>query len=150
MHPEIKIIQDIQTPFFNKIAIALDFSVNDEKLITYALGQGNKNSEYYLIHVVESVSAILLGKDSNDYETKKDSERLSFYVKQLEANGQTAEGYLGFNHRAAEIVRLVKQLNADMLILGAHRHTGIKDILYGETVNSVRHELQIPILIVNV
>ena len=150
IHPEIKIIQDIQTPFFNKIAIALDFSVNDEKLITYALGQGNKNSEYYLIHVVESVSAILLGKDSNDYETKKDSERLSFYVKQLEANGQTAEGYLGFNHRAAEIVRLVKQLNADMLILGAHRHTGIKDILYGETVNSVRHELQIPILIVNV
>jgi manganese transport protein len=150
IHPETKIIEDIKPPVFNKIAIALDFSVNDEKLITYALGQGNKNSEYYLIHVVESVSAILLGKDSNDYETKKDYERLSFYVKQLEANGQTAEGYLGFNHRAAEIVRLVKQLNADMLILGAHRHTGIKDILYGETVNSVRHELQIPILIVNV
>ena len=36
-----------------------------------------------------------------------------------------------------------------MLILGAHRHSGLKDYLYGETVNSVRHELQIPVLIVN-
>ena len=56
----------------------------------------------------------------------------------------------GFNHRAAEIVRLVNALNADMLIMGAHRHTGIKDIIYGETVNTVRHDIKIPILIVNV
>ena len=137
-------------PVFSVIAIALDFSDNDEKLIAYGLGQGNKNSRYFLLHVVESASAILLGKDSNDYETKKDTERLVFYVKQLEQMGVTAEGYLGFNNRAAEIVRLVTELKADMLIVGAHRHTGIKDIIYGETVNTVRHELKIPILIVNV
>ena len=72
------------------------------------------------------------------------------YVNQLSNMGLIAEGYLGFNHRAAEIVRLVKALNADMLILGAHRHTGLKDIIYGETVNTVRHEINIPVLIVNV
>ena len=150
IHPEINAVKELVPPVFSVIAIALDFSDNDEKLIAYGLGQGNKNSRYFLLHVVESASAILLGKDSNDYETKKDTERLVFYVKQLEQMGVTAEGYLGFNNRAAEIVRLVTELKADMLIVGAHRHTGIKDIIYGETVNTVRHELKIPILIVNV
>jgi manganese transport protein len=36
-----------------------------------------------------------------------------------------------------------------MLVVGAHGHTGLKDFIYGETVNSVRHELKIPVLVVN-
>lgn len=143
-------LQEIQQPVFNHVAVALDFSENDEKLISFALGQGNPVSRYYLIHVVESASASLLGKDSNDYETQKDTERLNTYVKQLKEKGYDAECRLGFNRRSTEIVRIVKEIKADMLILGAHRHTGLKDILYGETVNSVRHELPIPVLIVNV
>jgi manganese transport protein len=150
IHRGDNVLQQIQKPAFNHIAVALDFSVHDEKLISYALGQGNINSRYYLVHVVESASASLLGKDSNDYETKKDAERLNIYVQQLQEKGYAAEAKLGFNRRSAEIVRLVKETGADMLILGAHRHTGLKDILYGETVNSVRHELHIPVLIVNV
>jgi len=150
IHPDIPAINKLVPPLFSKIAIALDFSENDEKLIAYGIGQGNKNTHYFLIHVVESASASILGTDSNDYETKKDTERLDYYVKQLEKQGFIAEGYLGFNQRAAEIVRLVTKLNAEMLVVGAHRHTGLKDIIYGETVNTVRHELKIPILIVNV
>ena len=150
IHPEANMVKELVPPVFNNIAIALDFSENDEKLIAFGLGQGNSNTQYFLIHIVESVSATLYGKDSNDYETIKDKERLSLYVGQLSQRGLIAEGYLGFNHRAAEIVRLVNALKADMLILGAHRHTGLKDIIYGETVNTVRHEINIPVLIVNV
>jgi len=150
IHSGDNTIQVIQKPAFNHIAVALDFSENDEKLISHALGQGNPGSRYYLIHVVESASASLLGKYSNDYETQKDAERLDTYVKQLKEKGFYAEAQLGFNRRSTEIVRIVKETGADMLILGAHRHTGLKDILYGETVNSVRHELPIPVLIVNV
>lgn len=149
IHPETKIIADITPPVFNKIAVALDFSVHDEKLIAYALGQGNTESKYILIHVVESASASLLGKDSNDYETQKDLERLELYAEELQKQGHAAEAVLGFNRRSSEIIRIVKQSEADMLILGAHRHSGLKDYLYGETVNSVRHELLIPVLIVN-
>ncbi len=150
IHPETIAIKELVPPVFNKVAIALDFSENDEKLIAYGLGQGSPTAEYFLIHVVESASASLHGQHSNDYETQKDAERLASYVKQLQQRGIIAEGHLGFNKRTTEIVRLVNQVQADMLIVGAHRHTGIKDMLYGETVNTVRHELKIPILIVNV
>jgi manganese transport protein len=56
---------------------------------------------------------------------------------------------MGFGDRAKEIVRLVKKAGAEMLVIGAHGHTGIKDIIYGETINTVRHELKIPVLVVS-
>jgi manganese transport protein len=148
IHPEMeKIILDI--PKYNKIAVALDFSENDKKLISYAIGQGNANTEYILLHVVESASAKMWGSTSYDYETRKDKKQLDTYVDQLKTEGFKAMNLLGFKNRSKEIVRLVKESKADMLVVGAHGHTGIKDLIYGETVNSVRHELKIPILMVS-
>jgi manganese transport protein len=91
----------------------------------------------------------LWGNQSNDYETRKDQSQLDNYIKQLKENGLKATGKLGYKNRSKEIVRLVKENKADMLVVGAHGHTGVKDLIYGETINSVRHELQIPILMVS-
>jgi manganese transport protein len=98
--------------------------------------------------VVESVSAKLWGSQSYDYETKKDKMQLDSYVDQLKQNGFQATSLLGFKNPAKEIVRLVKESDADMLVVGAHGHRGIKDLIYGQTVNTVRHELKIPVLMV--
>lgn len=150
MHADLHIIKELAIPQFKRIAIALDFSENDEKLLAFALGQGKQETAYVLVHIVESASAKLHGKESDDYETRKDKERMDFYVNFLRKKGHTTEGYLGFRNRAREIARIVKDVDADMLVLGAHGHTGLNDFIYGETVNSVRHELKIPVLIVNV
>jgi manganese transport protein len=150
MHPDLEVINQLTIPEFKIIAIALDFSEKDQKLLSFAIGQGKENTRYVLVHVVESASAKLLGTDSDDYETRKDKERMDWYVSQLQQRGYLVEGHLGFRNRAKEIVRIVKELNADMLVAGAHGHTGLKDFIYGETVNTVRHELKIPVLIVNV
>lgn len=136
-------------PTYNKIAIAIDFSANDPKLIAHALGQAKNHTSFILIHVVESVSASIYGNESDDLETRKDKEKLNDYVSQLIAKGFAAEGKLGFKHRSKEIVRIVKDSKADMLVIGAHGHSGLKDIIYGETTNAVRHELSIPVLVVN-
>lgn len=148
MHPEPNRTPDIVIPSFNTIAIALDFSSNDEKLLSFALGQGKPNTRYHLIHIVESASAKLLGDKSDDYETRNDKEQLDTYVQYLRERNFNATGTLGFRSRTKEIVRIVKENQADMLVMGAHGHTGFKDFIYGETVNIVRHELKIPVLIV--
>ena len=150
MHPDAKSIGDLLIPHFNKIAVALDFTENDKKLIAYALGQGRENTTYLFIHIVESASAKLLGKESDDFETRKDNEHMEFYIQSLKERGLEAQGFIGFKNRAKEIIKIVVEQKADMLVLGAHRHTGLKDFIYGETINTVRHELQIPVLVVNV
>lgn len=149
MHPDVAGLQNLTIPSYKKIAVALEFSDHDEKLLGSAIGQGKSDTEYVLIHVVESTSARLLGDESDDYETTKDEERLEFYIQQLSQRGFPATGKLGFKTRTKEIVRIVREEGAGLLVIGAHGHSGIKDWIYGETINSVRHELNIPVLIVN-
>jgi manganese transport protein len=149
LHPEAVSLQTLSIPTYKRIAIALDFSENDPKLLSHALGQGTNNTSYVLIHIVESVPARIYDNESDDLETEKDKDHLIFYSEQLKERGIDAEPLMGFGGRSKEIVRLVKKANADMLVIGAHGHTGIKDIIYGETVNTVRHELKIPVLVVN-
>ena len=48
--------------FIKKLPWRLDFSENDLKLIIHAIGQGNKNTSYVLIHVVESAACQVIGK----------------------------------------------------------------------------------------
>lgn len=149
VHPQSGSLLDLKAPVFKHIAIALDFSAHDEKLLAYAIGQGGKESDYLLIHVVESASARMLGQESDDYETRRDQERLDLYKATLEQKGFNSTTRLGFRNRSREIARIVKEEQADMLVIGAHGHSGLKDFIYGETVNTVRHELKVPVLIVN-
>lgn len=81
---------------------------------------------------------------------RKTGERIASFVQQLKERGFKAEGKLGFRDRAKEIVKFVRENDADLLVVGSHGHTGVKDLIYGETVNTVRHELQIPILMVGI
>ena len=149
MHPDIPTLQNIEVPVYKKIAVALDFSENDIRLLGAAIGQARQDTHFILIHVVESPTAIMLGKETADYETQKDKEKLDLFVTQLKEKGFEAEAILGFRNSAKEIIRIVKEENADMLVLGAHGHTGLKDFIYGATINTVRHELKIPVLIVH-
>jgi manganese transport protein len=149
LHGQGNIPAKLEIPKFRNIAVALDFSPKDEKLLAFAVGQGGPESNYILIHVVESASARMLGKQSDDLETRTDQERLNSYQQTLEKNNYSAVTRLGYINRTKEIVRIVKEEQAEILVIGAHGHTGLKDFIYGETVNTVRHELKIPVLIVN-
>jgi manganese transport protein len=149
MHATKSTLENIALPKFSTIAIALDFSKNDERLISYALGQGNTKTQLVLIHVVESATAKIYGKQSADYETQKDTKRLNEYQAILQAKGYECSIALGYRNRVSEIVRMVKEANADLLVIGAHGHKGLKDYLYGQTIDGVRHQINIPVFIVN-
>jgi manganese transport protein len=149
LHGEEKLLQNLEIPQANCIAVALDFSNLDEKLIAYALSQGHNHACYVLMHIVETVAAKYSGEAADDYETRNDQERLDLYAQQLRDLGYEVRTALGYTNRIDEIIRIVKTEKADMLVLGAHRHSGIKDYIWGATVDQVRHRLPIPVLIVS-
>ena len=150
LHSDVALLDAIDAPVFDRIAVALDFSADDAKLIAHALGQGHSRTHYLLIHVVESATTRLMEKETDDLEARRDQDRLDHYVAQLAEKGITATAVLGFNERAKEIARIARDNHADMLVIGAHGHSGLKDILYGQTVDAVRHEVRMPVLVVNV
>jgi len=131
------------------IALALDFSEMDRIIIANAFRQASPNSRFVIIHVVESAGAKIWGKQTADIETIQDTERLDNYVQQFKDIGKMATAHLGYRNRTSEIARICKETNAELLILGAHGHRGVLDLVYGQTIERVRHIVHIPILVVN-
>lgn len=132
---------------FHKIAVALDYSDKDKKVLQYAIQLARPETTFVLLHVVESVSARMMGDQAKDYETIKDQEQMDKYVALLKENNYNVQGELGFKNRTKEIARIVKENNCDLLIVGSHGHKTIKDWLLGETINSVRHMIEVPVFI---
>jgi nucleotide-binding universal stress UspA family protein len=48
---------------------------------------------------------------------------------------------------ASEIIRAAQTEHADLVAMATHGHRLVKDILLGATVNKVRHELKVPVLL---
>ncbi|HET7819339.1 MAG TPA: Nramp family divalent metal transporter [Bacteroidia bacterium] len=133
---------------YNKIAITVDFSLADSNAVKEALGQGGRKAHYVLIHVVETAGALLMREDISDHETTADAKSLNHYAEQLRKIGVSVSVKLGYGNPKISIPDLVKEENADLLVMGAHGHGKLKDIAYGTTLEAVRHSLKIPVMIV--
>ncbi len=133
---------------FKKVAITVDFGVHDEGTIQHALSLGGKNAAYYIIHVVESAAARQHGEEVMDTETLQDFAFIKSYAKDLNDAGYDASYLMGYGNRAENIAKLIKENGADLLVIGAHGHRGIKDLIFGSTVDAVRHLINIPIMVV--
>lgn len=134
---------------YKNIGITTDFSENDIKIIRNAIMQGGKEAIYTFIHVVETAAARYHGKNVMDYETKMDEENLLKLKSELEKLGYQADYCIGFGKPSVAISKIVEEKNIDFLVMGAHGHKGLKDFIFGTTVDAVRHRIKIPVLIIN-
>lgn len=141
-------ISDIELVNYSHIGVAIDFSSNDRASIKHALMQGGKKANYILIHVVETAGARYHGTQVMDYETQSDFTNMQQYVTALEELGYKSESRIGYGSRAYAIANVVKTENIDFLVMGSHGHKAVKDLIYGTTVDTVRHLVNVPVLVV--
>jgi len=147
-HSNISAPKNVIKPNLNKITLALDFTEIDNSVIQHALALGNKDTQYQFIHIVESATAIVYGEDTNDYETSSDKKVLENYAASIQKLGYNVTSNLGYGSPKKAIPILVNDFNSDVLVLGSHGHKWFKDLLFGTTINAVRHQVKIPVLIV--
>lgn len=141
-------IDNIEKISYTRIGITVDFSKNDRNTIRHALIQGGKQAHYHLIHVVETAAARYYGDSALDYETQSDTENLQKYCDDLAGLGYECTPHIGYGGTVQAIVAITKENDLQLLVMGAHGHKGLKDLILGTTVNSVRHKVSIPVLIV--
>lgn len=147
-HGEALEIGELEQVEYKKIGITVDFSKNDRNTFRHALIQGGKTADYYLIHIVETAAAKFHGEKVLDHETQSDTDNLEKYQQNLKDLGYQAHIEIGYGTAAKAISELVKAKNLDLLVMGAHGHKGISDLIFGTTVDTVRHNVNIPIMIV--
>jgi manganese transport protein len=143
--PELK-IETLEN--YCKIAISVDFSKSDNKAISKAIQLGGKEVHYVLIHVLESTNAVVYGEDAFDMEREQDYHLLLKYANQIKVMGYDCDVALGFGNPKSSIPYLVTKYGCDMLVMGTHGHRTVKDILLGTTIEQVRHQISVPLVLV--
>ena len=138
----------IGTPY-GHVAVALDFSGRDAEILREAVRfLGTNRPAVALMHVVESAPAGFHGADSGDAESQQDAARLEAWAAELRTLGFAATTHLGSGRPVPELVRLIGETHADLVILGAHGHGFIKDLLLGTTADRLRHRVDAHVLVV--
>ncbi|MGZ6519995.1 MAG: universal stress protein, partial [Bacteroidia bacterium] len=136
------------TKKYKRIAVTVDFSSSDSKAISNAFTQGGNIAEYILIHIVETAGARMMGQEIDDLETVSDKINLEKYKTELESKGFIVHTKLGFGNPKKSIPEIVNNCDCDLLVMGAHGHRGLKDLVFGTTLDAVRHNVKVPVLIV--
>lgn len=147
-HGEAIELPNLQPKHYKRIAICVDFSKGDLNAIEFGVSLKSKDSEIFLIHITESTVAKVSDKIISDFETHHDQLQLANYVEQLKAQHIKAQAHIGYGLPKKVIPQMVNNLKVDLLVMGSHGHNSFMDIIYGETISAVRHQVNCPVLIV--
>ncbi len=138
-----------EEPRYRSVGVALDYGQTDAKVLSHARGMARQHhAVLYLFHVVEGVSGQLYGKRAYDDEARSDLERLESIARQIRESGVEVHAALGFGRVPEQVIRLARENHIDVLVMGGHGHRGLQDILFGASISEVRHQLSIPVLVV--
>src|SRR5580658_1925641 len=141
---------NLPAPMYRRILVPLDHSSRDRAAIAHAAYLGRlHHATLYLVHVEEGATSRLFGSLASDAEVHAGEEYFHGIVASLAQQNILAE--LTVTHGSSpkdEIVKLAREIRPDLIVMGAHGHRGVKDLVFGNTINGVRHEVDAPLLVV--
>jgi manganese transport protein len=136
---------------YTKILVALENGRADATLLPHvaklAMGVG---AELLLLHVADGWAARNFEqlKLAESQEMREDSDYLEKTAAGLRAQGLRVDTLLALGSPPAEIVKIAASSNCDLIAMASHGHKLIGDLLYGSTIDKVRHETRVPLLVV--
>ena len=134
---------------YRHVGVAIDYGEMDAKVLSHARVLTKLHgADLTLFHIVEGVSGQIYGKRAFDDEARTDLEYLESIARSIAQSGIEVHAALGFGRVPEQIIRLARENNIDVLVMGGHGHRGLKDILFGASISEVRHQLTIPVLVV--
>src|SRR2546427_5210814 len=83
-------------------------------------------------------------------EMKEDRAYLEKRSRELATEGFSCEAVLALGEPSDEIIKLAREKNVDLVAMTTHGHRFVSDILYGATADKVRHEVDVPVLLLKV
>jgi manganese transport protein len=142
--------QELASLAYRRILVPLDHTDLDRQALSHAAAMAKMHgARLYLLHVEEGVTSQVYGPLSSTAEVEAGEHYLERIAETLRAEGVEVE--TAIVHSATprrEIVRYAEEVRPDLVIMGAHGHGHLKDLVLGNTIDPVRHELHVPLLIV--
>jgi nucleotide-binding universal stress UspA family protein len=135
---------------YSRILVAVENSPADDTILTHVRKLAVlTGAELLLVHVADGWAARHFDelKLRESEEMKADREYLDRIALDLAAVPLQVSTQLAMGDPATELIRLVTEWRADLIAMSTHGHRFVNDLLRGTTVNRVRHEVRIPVLL---
>ncbi len=128
------------------IIIALNGKLVFDKIMEWI--EGGAPLLLTLVHVVDSAPAQVYSNDVYDEHTRDDEQYLLEIATEVRALEVAVEIALPHGDPSEELIDFAVADKVDMLVMGSHGHRLLSDLLWGETVDPVRHQVEIPVMVV--
>jgi nucleotide-binding universal stress UspA family protein len=136
---------------YQKILVALENSRADETLLPHIAELAKLHgSELLLVHVADGFVARNYNQLSlmESDEMKEDQAYLEKSAGVLRQRGLNVDTFLALGDPAQGILKAAQDRQCDLIAMTAHGHRLLGDLLFGSTINEVRHKAQVPVLLV--
>jgi manganese transport protein len=135
---------------YHRILVPLDHTELDRKALSHAAAMAKMHgAKLFLLHVEEGVTSRVYGPLSSTAEVEAGEHYLERIAETLRADGIEVETAIVHAPRpGSQIVHYALEIQPDLIVMGAHGHRRLKDLIFGNTITPVRHELRVPLLIV--
>jgi manganese transport protein len=148
--PGAAVAADLPAPVYRRILVPLDHSDRDRAAVAHAAAMARLHgATIHLLHVEEGATSQLFGPSASDAEVHTGERYFHDIVEALTRGGLKAELMVAYGRNPRnEIVKAAHELQPDLVVMGAHGHTGLQDLIFGTTINGVRHAVNAPVLVV--
>jgi len=137
-----------------KILVPIDFSDYSKKALQYTVKFANSlNAELFLIYVIEpiiypadlSMGQIVIPPSEVNMEEKAKSE-LEELAKTEIGDSMQYNIMVKTGRPFQEIIETAAEVDADLIIIATHGHTGVEHLLFGSTAEKVVRKAPCPVL----
>lgn len=139
-----------------KILFATDFSDNSRYALTFALSFAQRyDAMLYVLHVIQQPSYPLgmyaeISFDAMDKFSQSISEAVQKEMQTLKEKDLTGcskyECLIVHGTPFLEILRMAKEKNVELIVVGTHGRTGLDHVLFGSTAEKVVRRAPCPVL----
>jgi nucleotide-binding universal stress UspA family protein len=138
---------------YQHILIALENSAADDTILGHIKPLARlTGARLLLVHVADGWVARNFNqlKLAESEEMKEDRAYLEKRSRELIDEGFSCETVLALGEPSDQIIKLAHEKGADLIAMTTHGHRFISDLLYGSTADRVRHEVEVPVLLLKV
>ena len=136
---------------YKKILVALENGAADDTLVPHVTELARRlGSELLLVHVADGFAArnfeqLRLAESD---EMRADRAYLERVAQRLRTGGTVVATELALGNPPTEILKTAEARGCDLIAMTSHGHKVIGDFFLGSTIEKVRHNTAIPILVV--
>jgi len=138
---------------YHNILIPLENSPADETILAHIKPLARMTgARLLLVHVADGWVARNFDqlKLAESEEMKQDRLYLEKRNRELATEGFSCEAVLALGEPSDEIIKLASEKDIDLIAMTTHGHRFISDLLYGSTADKVRHQVEVPVLLLKV